>query len=121
MQPHHTALNVSSPAQRFLIPPTVPAPTLMTVAQWRRLAPAWLNATTAMHFDARATGVWNWIVEMIGWAVGAANAGLNTFALQDSLQVRVTGCGGHILAVVLFSACCSCSGWLFKLPVQDNT
>lgn len=91
MQPHLTNINVSDPAQRGRIPATGPAPTLLTVAQWRRLAPAWLNATSALHFDPVATKVWNWIVEMIGWAVGVANAGLHEFDLQDALQVRGGG------------------------------
>lgn len=60
-----------------MVPKIGNSPTMMSVVQLRKLAPAWYNTTIAIFEDAEANKAWNWVLEMYGFALATYNLGFH--------------------------------------------
>eukprot|EP00755_Sulcionema_specki_P023635 Sspe_Gene.79366::Locus_49758_Transcript_2_3_Confidence_0.500_Length_1982::g.79366::m.79366/K20782/HPAT; hydroxyproline O-arabinosyltransferase len=81
----HLPANVS--AQK--LSPSGPSPTLLSLNDWRRVTPAWLSRSIELQKDPKARKELNWVLEMWGFVIAAAEVGIDIDAMN---QMQIDPC-----------------------------
>ena len=66
------------------IPRIGSSPTFISVQDFRRVVPLWLNTTIALFDDAEAHKTWNWVLEMYGYILAIYKAGVHRGIAQST-------------------------------------